>query len=167
MGQYEDETPTGKFTTKSTTDALEIYRKGLGIPTTTAEIFTVVYFMPNGDATLRYEKAPGSNEYLHQNAFAVARVIAGDGTNEPKLEWLKFRGDLGDVMQSLTLAHLKNESPGNCMFCGHEIMPERQEPQSQMDVSPAGSDGGSDGKIWQCVGGCFCSYGGCNPERNV
>lgn len=101
MGQ--DENPTGKFTTKPTTNAREIYRKGLGLSTTTAENFTVVYFMSDGEAFIRYEKQ-NTPSYLMREAFAVARVMPATEDAPAKLEWLKFEGDLSEMLQAITKA---------------------------------------------------------------
>jgi hypothetical protein len=103
VGQYEDETPTGKFTNPQEKYRMERakYLNDLSMITTTGEYFTVVYFMPYGEALIRYQATGKDNPYMMDQCFAAAKVIAGTGTEAPRLEWLKFRGDSSEMFRAL------------------------------------------------------------------
>lgn len=76
-------------------------------PLATSDIFTVVYFMPDGDAIIRYEKADPANpfvgersSFLAMQAFAVVKVLPSINDGTPGLEFLKCRFDLKDLIRS-------------------------------------------------------------------
>lgn len=52
-------------------------------------IFTVVYFMPDGDAIIRYQQRIDENSFLMRAAFYAIRVIPSVNGAAPALEIIK------------------------------------------------------------------------------
>lgn len=74
------------------------------------ETFTVVYFMPDGDAIIRYQKIDESNfgnSFHASQAFAIIKVVPSINGSGGSIEFLKCRFDVGEVMQNMANAYLK------------------------------------------------------------
>ena len=56
-----------------------------------AGIFTVVYFMPDGEAIIRYQKRGEGNPLLALKAFTIIRVIPSVNGAAPEIEYIKNR----------------------------------------------------------------------------
>lgn len=105
MGMHEEQ--PSKPPIESVLERAQIKARPLGH----GEIFTVVYFMPDGDAIIRYEKVnpgnPMGSTFLAQQAFAVIKVIPSINGSGGGIEFLKCRFDVGAVMQNMADAYLK------------------------------------------------------------
>lgn len=52
-------------------------------------VFTTIYFMPDGDALIRYQKRSDENKFLALQAFCVIRVIPSVNGAAPEIEFIK------------------------------------------------------------------------------
>lgn len=52
-------------------------------------IFTVAYFLPDGDVIIRYEQKPGENRFLALQSFAIIKCHPSVNGAAPSIEFLK------------------------------------------------------------------------------
>lgn len=77
-------------------------------------VFTVVYFMPNGEAEIRYERETGAgigSSNLASRSFLVLKVNPSVNGAPPSVEILKSTLNPSDLMREVVTGFLKTEDP--------------------------------------------------------
>lgn len=81
-------------------------------------VFTVVYFMPDGEAVIRYEREHATPDtHLAMQSFAVIKVIPSVNGGEPSIEFLKFRGDLSEYTKDAEDDSRNHPIGCTCIMC--------------------------------------------------
>ena len=78
-------------------------------PPISEEIRTVVYFMPDGDALIRYVKpseAATSHSFHARSAFLILAVIPSINGGAPSVQFLKSKIDLNGFMKAAVKAYM-------------------------------------------------------------